>query len=259
MIHFKFSGWFCLLLGFLFSCKAEKEVDIAPTPLFYPVSVTRSASYTTDTTRSEFSYNLANQIIEEKQFKNGQLEKVITYAYNAEGKLIRKKYYNAQNQLQERDSISYQPAQQTFRLDHGYYDATGKFSPHHTRLHQTDAAGKVVKWQDFEPSGRLLNIRTYQYETPLFIRSAFYDGQNQHFNTSEITLDTRNTVFQNTQINLVPYSGNEQKHEVRSPGSQLLSAYTQTISFNDAGYPVKIVQVHQDGIVKTETYTYLQK
>jgi len=258
-MNFKKNSWCWVLLFALAACHEEKVETVAPAPVFYPVSVTRTASYSPDTLRTEYTYNQANQITKETIFKNGSLQNVNLFAYTPDGKLAEKSYFNEKNEQKEKDVISYQPAQNTFRLDHAYVNA-GVATPHHFRIHETNAAGEVIKWTDFaQPTGNLLNTRTYQYSASGYVFSPFYGNQNQHLNSSQIMLDARNTPLKNTQINLVPYAGNELKHEIIDPSGQNISAYSQAITYNEAGYPLEIIQTHQDGVVKTEKYTYREK
>lgn len=248
---------FFVLLGLsLSACDKKETAEPAPTQKYYPVSVTRTASYTSDITRSEFTYNGANQITSEQIFKNEQLQRQILYTYDINGKLTNREYLSETGQLTEQDNITYNQSGLPDRLSHAYVDANRQPLPHHYRLHEFNAEGKISKWTDNKIDGTVINSRTYTYPAPEKVVSPAFDTNGQPINTSEITLDQKLMPFQNTTLNLLPYAGNELKHVMKDLNGQVILEYTNIITYNEAGYPTKIVQENTDGTVKTEVYQY---
>ena len=247
---------FCLVFGFS-ACKKEDPKPLPETSgKLYPVSVTRSASYTSDVTRSEFTYNNANQITKEAVFKNGLPQGFNLFHYDAAGKLIKKTYHSETGQLKEQDLISYSAAGQPDKLLHGYVDTAGTFEPHHYRLHNFHADGRILSWSEFMPSDAPMGWRSYAYPSTEKVISQAYNNSGQHVNTSEITFDLKPHPFQHTAINLIVFAGNELRHEVKDLNNQVISSYSNAILYNQAGYPEKITQTHTSGVVKTEIYEY---
>lgn len=244
-----------LMLGFS-ACKENNPEPAALPGRFYPLSVTRTASYTSEVTRSAFTYNANNQLTREDLFKNDVPQGYNLFFYDAAGKLIKKTYHNATGRLLEQDLITYTPAGFPDKLLHGYFDSVGTFAPHHYRLHSFRADGRIEEWSDFTPAGALLNRRTYAYPAAGRIVSPAFGSTGQLANTSEITLDQQLQPFQHTTVNLVPYAGNELSHRVTDVNGQEISAYQNALVYNQAGYPESITQTHTNGIVKTEVYTY---
>ena len=249
---------FALAIGLsLVSCD-KKSTEPSPEieKKYYPVSVTRTASYTPDIIRSEFTYNGENQIIREIIYKNEVQQSLTLFTYDVSGKLTNRDYHSETGQLKEQDNITYSPAGLLDRLSHAYVDANRQPTPHHYRLHEFNTDGKISKWTDHYANGSLWNSRTYTYDNAGKVTSPAYDNNGQQVNTSEITLDDHPLPFQNTTINLVKYSGNELQHEIKDLNGNVISAYTNKIIYNEAGYPEKITQTYTDGTVKTEIYKY---
>ena len=246
------------VIGFgLVACKKDKtEPTPAEAPKFYPVSVTRTASYTSDITRAEYSYNSSNQIVREMIYKNGALQDSNIFVYNAAGKLITKTYHSETGDKREEDQLTYNAAGFVEKLSHGYFNATGQIDPHHFRVFEFDGVGKIKKWTDFMPNGSIMNSRTYSYDANGKVISPSFGSNGQLINTSEITLDQHLVPFKNTTINPVMYTGNELKHEVIDLNNQVIASYSNTIIYTENGYPEKITQTHSDGTIKTETYQY---
>ena len=250
---------FFVLFGLSFSACEEKEPTAPtpePAPKFYPVSISRTNSYSADITKSEFTYNGSNQVIREQTLKNEQLQSSVLFTYDVNGKLTDREYHSGTGQLVEIDNITYNPAGLPDRLSHAYVDANRQPTPHHYRLHEFNAEGKISKWTDYKADGTVINSRTYAYPEQAKVVSPAFNNNGQHVNTSEITLDQNPMPFQNTTLNLLPYAGNELKHVMKDLNGQVVLDYTNTITYNEAGYPIKIVQLNADGTTKTEVYQY---
>lgn len=253
------------LSGFLFlSCKKEKD-EPAPEVFYFPTSVTRTASYTTDIEVSTYKYNDANQIIREDIMLNGGLNRYYVYSYNAAGKLKKTERFDNAGALVEHDEYFFNSANQATQMQHSMFHQPGMPMLHHYMNYAYNNSNQLLSYSEVWPKSRTQTTQdqeqysyTYQLNNPTY-QKAFYDNKITPAGSyaDEFERDGKFHPFSATGLNVYPVNGNVLKKTTRDLAGNVTYTINYSIVYNAAGYPESIEENHSPGgVKKTETYTY---
>ncbi len=249
-----------LLSGlFLVSCVYDPDKKAEPAPAsvkYYPTQVVKTIVPAGDTITTRYTYNAANQVTREDQFRQGALQTYILYTYSAAGNLEKRNYFNASNQEFERYNYETNGAGKITKLSHATVNASGTPTLHHYVTYKFNGNGLVEELTEFNENNLVSKILKFQVVNASTEKVQSLRNDNALEFTSLNQYDLKQHPLSATILNTNNLPGNLTSHTLTDEINQSTVSATSVITYNEAGYPEVSKQQFSDGRIVTETFTY---
>jgi len=245
----------CLTL-LLNGCKSN------PTGISYTSPNSIKKVFSSDEYFSEFTYN-ANLLIKKEIFSRGEVVTSITFAYDNNGKLIRKDEFSTAAGIPLSNYLTYEYSSDNLLIKTNAFPKMGDAYEFRGYTKYEYESNKLVKYGFYNQNDELRNYHLLKYAGENIIEDAQYDANNilQYLETFEYDNKPNPLIkdlsfisaFTQSKNNIIKWTNT---YYTVTPPNIYIS--TSSYTYNDFGYPTKCITVYnrnENGSTSKDTST----